>query len=477
MVPTAAAAAVRCRATRLAPVGDCGAAATGRRRIEEVALVRSIDRATAEDLVSLATDVGSAPMQVGAVLLLDSGADLDAARLTATLADRIGAVPRLRQRLVRTPPGAGRPVWVDDADFDATRHITSVVCPAPGDEAALLTVAADVVSTRLPPDRPLWRMAVVTGLDDGRVALAIAFHHVLADGIGGLAVLAALVDGMTFDPDPAFPHPAPTTGALVRDAAATRLAALRDLPAGLGRVRAAFVALRPSAGARPTASSLNRPTGARRRFAVARADLAAVRRAAHGHGATVNDVVLAAVTGALHTTLAGRGESVDRFVVSVPVSARREATTTDLGNRVGVIPVELPGTGHGVDRLESIARVTREAKQATRAASTALLGPIFRLLARLGIFGWFIDRQRLVHTFVTNVRGPDARVRLLGAPVAEVIPLAVVTGNVTVSFAVLSYAGAIAVTVIADPDACPDLPALRDAVQHELDQLTGAAAT
>ena len=136
-----------------------------------------------------------------------------------------------------------------------------------------------------------------------------------------------------------------------------------------------------------------------------------------------------------------------------------------------MIPIEVPATGDEAVRLRAIAARTRTAKQTSRAASTALLGPVFRLLARLGIFQWFIDRQRLVHTFVTNLRGPDVQLRFLDRPIVDVIPVAVVTGNVTVSLAVLSYAGTLDVTLIADPDACPDLDVLRDALQDELDRL------
>jgi hypothetical protein len=185
----------------------------------------------------------------------------------------------------------------------------------------------------------------------------------------------------------------------------------------------------------------------------------------------VNDVVLTAVAAALRALLSTRGEDVDRFVVSVPVSARLHATAADLGNQVGVIPIEVPATGDATVRLAAIAERTRAAKQTSRAASTALLGPVFRLLARLGIFQWFIDRQRLVHTFVTNLRGPDVQLTFLERPIVDVIPVAVVTGNVTVSLAVLSYAGGLDITLIADPDACPDLDVLRDALQGELDRL------
>jgi diacylglycerol O-acyltransferase len=163
--------------------------------------------------------------------------------------------------------------------------------------------------------------------------------------------------------------------------------------------------------------------------------------------------------------------------VSVPVSGRRTATAAHLGNEVGVIPIELPATGDPVQRLEAIARATREAKQTSSPASTAVLGPIFRVLARLGIFRWCTDRQRLVHTFVTNLRGPGARLSFLGAPITDVLAVAGITGNVTVSFAVLSYAGTLGITVIADPEACPDLDVLSDALQVELDRLAPKPAT
>ena len=109
-----------------------------------------------------------------------------------------------------------------------------------------------------------------------------------------------------------------------------------------------------------------------------------------------------------------------------------------------------------------------------RGASAALLGPVFRLLARLGIFHWYIDRQRLVNTFVTNLRGPDARLTFLDAPIVDVLPVALVTGNVTVSFAVMSYAGSLVVTVIADPDACPDVAVLGELLAGELHALVSA---
>ena len=124
------------------------------------------------------------------------------------------------------------------------------------------------------------------------------------------------------------------------------------------------------------------------------------------------------------------------------------------------------------DRLEAIAATTRSAKRGPRGASAMLIGPLFRVLAFMGIFNWFINRQRFVNAFVTNLRGPDTRMAFLDMPITDVIPIAVVTGNVPVSFAVLSYAGTLAVTVIADPLACPHLDTLTGSLKHQLDHPT-----
>ena len=84
------------------------------------------------------------------------------------------------------------------------------------------------------------------------------------------------------------------------------------------------------------------------------------------------------------------------------------------------------------------------------------------------------DRQRLIHTFVSNVRGPESRLSFLGCPIASIIPLSAASGNVTVSFAVLTYAGTLTITLIADPDTCPDLSELRDALEEEVRVLTAS---
>ena len=437
-------------------------------------MVHAAERVSIDDLMSLASERGSTPMHVGAVVMLVASESLVPGLVLDAIADRITAVPRLRQRLVKVPWGCGRPLWVDDRNFRVINHFSAVRCPAPGGESAVLGVAAEMLVTRLPRDRPLWTATFVTDTGQGGAALIIIFHHVLADGIGGLAILASLVDGAATSHDSRFPVPMPSLAKLAVEATMDRIRSARELPAALHRLRGASSQLRPVFSARLARSSLNKSTGPRRCFASVRVDLNQIRTGAHAHQATVNDVVLSGIAGALHRLLAMRGERVDHFVISVPFSARRHANAGDLGNQSGVIPLRVCGVGDPTRRLESLAEVTREARQAQRGASTALLGPFFRLLAAAGLYRWFIDRQRLIHTFVSNLRGPQSHLSFLGCPITSLIPLSSATGNVTVSFAALSYAGSLTITLIADPDTCPDVSELRDALEEELRVLTAA---
>ena len=124
------------RVRRSLPPATLGVA--GARRAARV----PVDRASPADLMQLAADVGPAPMHTGAVLVLGTGPGFSVEQARRLLGERIAAVPRLRQRLYRAPPGCGRPFWADDPAFDLCHHVRQVPCPAPGDQRALLDVAA-----------------------------------------------------------------------------------------------------------------------------------------------------------------------------------------------------------------------------------------------------------------------------------------------------------------------------------------------
>lgn len=429
----------------------------------------TIDRTCSSDMLELAVDRGPVPWQVGALLVTDH--PLEPAEVREALAGRVRAVPRLRRRLVRTPPLCGRPVWIDDAGFDIARHVRGERCEQPGDEAALHALATRVTGTRVPLEWPPWAAVVVTGLAGGRGAVVVVMHHVLADGIGGLAALAGLLDGAAPGEDDGFPCRPPSSRRLLADALTTRAAALTHLPRGVRRVRDAVGELRATRAPQAPRSSLNRAVGTRRALRVVRADLAAVRAAAHRHGGTVNDAVLAVVGGALGSLAAGRGEQVEDVVASVPISSRRDTEADRLGNAVGVLPVAVPAIGTPDERLATVARRTANRRAVPRGASAVVLDAVFRAVAASGALPWLLEHQHLVTTFVTNLRGPGAPVTLLGAEVREIVPVVSTTGNVPLVVAALSYAGTLVLAVVADPDACPELDAVVADLAADLDAL------
>jgi WS/DGAT/MGAT family acyltransferase len=426
-----------------------------------------------------ATGDGGAACHIGAVLVLDAAPGFSVAEARRVLGERIQQVPRLRQRLYRAPPGCGRAYWADDPAFDIDEHVRQVRCPPPGDERALLDLAAARLGEPLPRSRPQWSATFVTGLADGTTGLVLVMDHVLADGIAGLAMLGTLVDqaaGTAHTRADRFPVPAPGARELAVDAWRRRLrrrgAAGPGAPRqarGLRRIREGMTEL---VGARPPrrrpATSLNRRVGPRRRLDVVAVDLDAVRDLGHAHGGTVNDVVLAAVAGALRTLLAARGEQLGEVTITVPVGARRAATGGELGNQIGIMPVTVPAVGDLGARVTRTAEITRERKSRARGASAVLFVPAFLLLARTGLLRWFTRHQRAVQTFVTNLRGPKDPLTFGGAAVREIIATPSTTGNVTVTFAAASYAGTLRITILSDPDRMPDAPALAAALRREL---------
>jgi hypothetical protein len=170
----------------------------------------------------------------------------------------------------------------------------------------------------------------------------------------------------------------------------------------------------------------------------------------------------------LGSLLAARGERVPWLVVSVPFSAPPHGVPSALGNHSGAVPLRLRTSGSFPERLITTAAATRSAKQGQRGVTTAVLAPTLRLLDLLGLYQRFIDNQRLVHTFVSNVRGPAAALEFLGHPLVELIPLSPAAGNVTVAFTALSYCGRLVVTVNADPNTCPDVDRLVEALGDQL---------
>ncbi|NUR80232.1 MAG: DUF1298 domain-containing protein [Dermatophilaceae bacterium] len=431
-----------------------------------------VTRLTSNDLTTLLSDRGPAPMNIAAVLVVDGGSRLDPSAVVSALDLGTRRVPRLRQRLRARPFGRGRPYWLDDDEFRVGRHLGFERVDS---TEALLLRMAELACRPLPRDRPLWAAHWLSGLPGGEAALVFVTHHVLTDGIGGLAVLGALADGAP--ETPGVPSSAPTSG---RPVGRGRPEPLRTAGSVRQRLRLLRSGLHDLGARRERPrlcphTSFNRPTGPRRRVSVLETPLGAAIDAAHRHGATLNDLLLTAVAGAIGRSLADRGEPVDSVVLSVPYSSRTSTTAGRLGNETGVVPFRIPLESacetDGPARLQRVAQLTRRQRGRPRAASAAPLGVAFHALARMGLLQWFVDHQRLVNSFVTNVRGPTAPFTFCGREVTRLLPVAVTPGNVALTFDVLSYAGTLTISVVTDPDVVPDPGPVTAHLREELDLL------
>jgi WS/DGAT/MGAT family acyltransferase len=446
-----------------------------------------VERLGAGDLATLWAEEPATPFHIGLAGLLEPGRLVDERgrlrlrELRAAVDARLARVPELRRRIRWTGFGEGRPAVVDDHEFDIARHVTAVDLGGV-DEPTFWGWSANQTLQPLDREHPLWRVTFATGLAGGQVGVLVVLHHALADGMAGAALAGRLLDpapDTVAAPRPWRPAPAPGPLALAVDAVAGRLgtigAALRHLPDAprairvTGRDAAATGAALAQAA---PATSLDHAVGPGRRLIVIRRPLEQVKQAGRAHGATVNDVLLAAVAGGLRQLLAGRGEPVEglELRVSVPVGAPGQAR-----NAGGSTPMVLPlpvGPLDPADRLARIVAGTRAAKAARDRRYRGLLAsPLLPTsLLRLGVRWLRRHGGGKVNLYVTNVPGPPRPLWLAGARLRTAAPIAPLVAGVPVAVAALSYAGELVISMQAD-DAVADLDTLAGGVADDLDRL------
>jgi diacylglycerol O-acyltransferase / wax synthase len=448
-----------------------------------------LERLTASDLFMLLWDDYGWPNEIGGLAILDGTTLLDRdgrVRIEAVrrqLEPRLHLVPCFRQLLYRPRLGLGWPLWVDAPCFDLADHVRVHPLGAPAEQAQLLQACQQLARRRLDPARPLWELWLLPGLPERRVGAFLKLHHVLADGPAGVAAFAALLDLDADAPTPVAPPwtptPIPTTRTLLGDNLRRRRQQLGRGWSGLAnpgrtlrQARAAWPAWREVfTEQRAPRTSLNQPVGADRRLAIIGGRLDRTKQVAHLHQAKVNDVVLAAVAGGLRQLLAGRGEDVQGLVLRamVPISLHHEQPGQARGNQPGWMMVPLPlGEPDPVRRLELIAA---ETAARTHQARPQTGSGIFRLVAAQRAWYRHFPRQRSVNLVVTNVPGPPVPLYLAGARLLELFPVVPVMGNLTLVVAVLSYAGQLNLTAVADQDGCQDLEVFVHGVRSGLEDL------
>ena len=446
-----------------------------------------VDRLGAGDLMTLWAEAPATPMHIALAGLLDPGPLLDRHgrlpldELRAAIEARLARAPELRRRIRRTGFGQGRPAVVDDQRFAIARHVTAVDLDG-CDEEGFWTWCASHALEPLDRDHPLWRVTFASGLACGP-----------GRGAGGHAPRPGRRHRRGYPgraparPGPGHPrrHPAVAAGAAAGPAGpAWRCRRSLDRR-GRHRAAAASPGARRRPGGRPGRrrdEGRRRPAGPGHLAAAAHrpgpaagrrpAPLRQVKEAGHAHGATVNDVLLAAVASGLHRLLAGRGDPVEglELRVSVPVGAPGGARNAG-GSTPMVLPLPVGDLGP-VDRLARISATTRAAKAGRdRGYQGLLASPLLpTTLLRLAVAWLARHGGSRVNLYVINVPGPPQPLWLRGGRLDTAVPIAPLVAGVPLAVAALSYAGELVVSIQVD-GAVDDLDVLANGVSEGLDQL------
>jgi WS/DGAT/MGAT family acyltransferase len=437
-------------------------------------------------------------MHVGGCMVFRGEAP-DYEELVEEIVARLHLVPRYRQRLAFVPFNQGRPVWVDDPHFNATYHVRHTALPRPGGDAELKRLCGRVFSQALDRSRPLWELWLVEGLSDDRFAVVSKTHHALVDGISGVDIATVLFDTSP-DPMPVappdqewVPKPLPSDAQLLADAVLERATVPREIVRGIRatlrgprqvaeRFGEALVAVGAMAwaGLQPAPPSpFNVRIGPHRRFTWVRGDLAEFKAIKNALGGTVNDVVLAAVSGALGNYMRLHGHDVEApLKAMIPVSVRADVERGALGNRVAAMWAPLPvGVTDPVQRLHEISSSMRELKESGQAVGAQMLTELsgFAPPTIMAQAARLQARQRLFNLVVTNVPGPQVPLYMLGRELEALFPLVPLAVNTALGIAIMSYNGQMNFGLVCDYDAVADLETLAEELQSSIEELFSAA--
>jgi WS/DGAT/MGAT family acyltransferase len=460
--------------------------------------VSSSDRLSGLDSSFLHLESGPAHMHVASTTLFE-GPVPGYEEFRDHIASRLHLVPRFRQKLEFVPLNQGRPIWVDDPQLNLAYHLRHTALPSPGSEEQLRTLAARVFSQRLDRSKPLWEMWLVDNVEGGRFAIVAKSHHCLVDGVSGVDITTVLFDtepepDEAPEPEPWTPRPEPSRAELLADALVERATRPAELVRGVRAVfraprraaRAAVDALEATGaiartGLSAPSSPFNVEIGPYRRFEWVPADLDELKRIKNAAGATVNDVVLAVVTGALGRYLRSHGHSTRDLELRamVPISVRTADEHGALGNRVSSFMAPLPvWCEDPLERLRLVSETMGDLKQSKQAVGAAMMTELtdFAPPTIAGQAARLQSAQRFFNLVVTNVPGPQFPLYLMGRKLEAIFPMVPLARNQGVCFGIMSYDGAVNFGLIGDYDAMRDLDALAADLEASIAELSDAVS-
>ena len=452
-------------------------------------------------------------MNIGAVIELDWGETSDPKErfelIRKNIAERIHEIPVLTQRVVRAPFDMTWPILVRDERFDLDRHVVRVALPSPGSGAQFDDLVAEILSRTLSPQRPLWQLIVLEGLEDGRAALVLKVHHSLADGVSGAETFANL-----FDISPTVRSPEAHGDA--DDEEETVTTSLGLLRQGLRRLRQRpelivdgvlswgrrFVEIlgallrvlsargrRRAAGHQPSIfearrTSLNGAAGIEKLYYRTRVPLADAKRAAKSRDASVTDFVLATTSGALRRLLEDRGEILKKDLVAlVPINVRGEGAIADLGNQISGMLVALhTDVADPEERIRAISTDALQTLGEQRAHRAKIFQDVPRVLGPtlvslggkiVSAFGLF-DLVPMANLMISSVPGPPIPLWLSGHRVASAAPVGPLFGAISLNVTVLGFEENLEFGLLGCADRMSDLAILRDYIYEEATALIEA---
>jgi diacylglycerol O-acyltransferase / wax synthase len=473
-----------------------------------------VERVSGLDAAFLSFETPNAPLHVGAVMVFEPpGKQLlfsESARFgfaRRLVEQRLHLAPPLRRRAVGVPFGIGQPVWIEDPELDLDAHLRRAHLPTPGGEAELAEFVAEMLARPLDRSRPLWEMVLTEGLEDGRSALIAKLHHAILDGVSGASLMVSFLDlgprpreseppAATWEPE-RVPNPlslmrralaaAVTEPGLAAGTVQRSIRVITELAEQHRRLASGGAVMAPAPFKAPR-TSLNGAVSTRRGFAMADLSLDEVKLIGRTFGATVNDVMLAIIGGALRTLLERRGEDVDApLVAMVPVSTREPGTEDAakvLGNKVSAMLVSLATTiDDPVERLVAVSESSRASKDRTEVLGArviddwaqlivpALSTRAARLVSNLKLF------ERLSPVFnvtISNVPGPQFDLWFGGNKIEALYPIGPVVDGVGLNITAMSYKGGIHLGMLGCRRLVPDIDTLPDLLESNLSQLLSA---
>ncbi|MFD1813426.1 WS/DGAT/MGAT family O-acyltransferase [Rhodococcus gannanensis] len=466
-------------------------------------------RLTTQDASFYFLEASSTPMHLGSLAILRTPeGGLDYEDLLTHVERRLSLVPRYRQRVREVALGLARPVWVDDRDFDITYHVRRSALPKPGSDEQLHDLVARLTSRPLDRSRPLWEMYLVEGLADDRVAIFTKSHSALVDGLRALEIGQVMFDDCEHPrqvPDELWmPAREPRESELVLGALAEMVARpaegvatirhlVGDVVGTASTVVGNAAALVRTAAATAPATPLNATISRNRRFATAKTSLEDYRTVRSKFHCSVNDVVLAVLTGAMRNWLLSRGEPVTAFSTvraMVPIAVHvagvegdaeedTDSVPRNFDRRASSLLIDLPvGEPNPVVRLSHIAHATEAHSRQNRTMTAQTLvrvsGTAPPTLHAVGLRLAAGLSQRMFNVMITNAPGPQAPLCLGGARLLETYPVSPLIRNQALSIGLTSYDGHVYYGLNGDRDAMSDVDVITGLLHEALDELLEA---